>query len=312
MTERSYDRIFIPSENITKGATILPKLLVVHCIGLPLEDVIEGLTQSIREETKGLGVSSHYFIPQCTGSELKERGIIAQTFPLSFPNAVPVIQFVDESQRALHAGISYWKEANRLPGCQSGLNSCSIGIEFHAPGYREQGKSPALFVPYSLAQLETGAHLMKDIMERWKIDSNNILAHSDIAPYFPAPCTTQMPRVKTDPGPLFPWKFFHERNIGHLPPLSQLNLPSPEDPFEPRKFEPYVRMRLHEIGYNIPLNQNKTLPWGDHERHVVNAYKMHFMQEVYVHTTPRAADFGLIDSQLVQSLKIHGYFNDKF
>lgn len=285
-----YDIITIPSQNISLDATITPKFIIAHCIGLPLLDVIEGLTCPIKENTKGLGVSAHYFIPQISALDFMSETTCTDLSP-KFPNNPPVICFAQEDQLAYHAGISSWKEHN-------GLNTCSIGIEFHAPGYGNGGKDWFAYTPYTASQMETGALLMKDIVDRWNMDPKNILAHSDICPYISS--TQRSPiRIKTDPGALFPWSYLYERGIGFYPTPSTLEISY--DKMRQQEREVFVREHLHSIGYAIPIGLS--LPWGDLEKYTVNAYKMHYMQGEYKICRPGSNEFGKIDEELMMSLK---------
>lgn len=298
MVLKNYDVISIPSQNVSQGITITPKLIIAHCIGLPLSDVIEGLTLPT---PKGLGVSAHYFIPQITGEacvmDFLAAGFIEESPPLAFPNKVPAIQFVDESKRALHAGGSHWGDFNLLPGCTAGLNSCSIGIEFHAPGYGVGGDWFA-FKPYTQDQMATGTLLMQDIVNRWSMDPRNILAHSDIAPYSRRDGAS--PRIKTDPGPLFPWRSLYDEGLGFMPRVGSVD---DNVDLESCEMETFVRSSLHDIGYNIPVNDESSLPWGDQEKHIVNAYKMHYMHDSYIPCDPNQEAFGRIDKELILSLR---------
>ncbi len=301
MVLRSYDVISIPSQNVTAGVAISPKLIIAHCIGLPLSDVVEGLTLP---SNKGLGVSAHYFIPQITAeacvTEFLAAGYIKERPPVAFPDKVPAIQFVEESQRALHAGVSHWGQFNQFPGCTIGLNSCSIGIEFHAPGYGCDGQEWFIFKPYTAQQMATGTLLMRDIVDRWSINPRNILAHSDIAPYIYTQQDDAIPRIKTDPGPLFPWRNLYKNGLGYMPQIYSttdcidLELGNAED---------FVRKRLHDIGYNIPMNNGNFLPWGNLEKHIVNAYKMHYMHDSYIPVSSHQDKFGEINSELILSLQ---------
>lgn len=290
-----YDIINIPTQNLHPDATITPKFIIAHCIGLPLLDVIEGLTCPIEENTKGLGVSAHYFIPQVSAleflTELTNADLLQTALLPAFPNNPPVICFAREHQQAYHAGISSWKEHNSL-------NTCSIGIEFHAPGYGNGGQDWFAYTPYTTSQIETGALLIKDIIDRWNMDPKSILAHSDIAPYF-HPTSGSPARLKTDPGALFPWPYLYERGIGFYPTPSTLK--TPFDKMPPQQKKTFVREHLHTIGYAIPTDSS--LPWGDLEKHTVNAYKMHYMQGDYEMCRPESDDFGMIDEALMMSLQ---------
>ncbi len=190
----AYDIIKIPSVNFSSREECPVKALVIHCIGLSIMDVINGLTKST--DDGGLGVSAHYFIPQISGSDfLSETGIFAD---LKYPDQIPIIQFVEETDKAWHAGYSRWQDLNQLPGCQDSLNACSVGIEFHAPGY-DDTTEPNTFAPYTDEQILIGAALIKDIINRHSLTSSNLVRHSDISPMRPDGT------YKTDPGPLFPW-----------------------------------------------------------------------------------------------------------
>ena len=303
-----YDIIHILTQNVSKEISIEPKLIVAHCIGLPLLDVIEGLTLSSPkdgEKTKGLGVSAHYFIPQISGaefmSEMITAGLSLNTQHLTFPNQPPVICFAQENQRTLHAGHSHWGQFNEIPGCEVGLNSCSIGIEFHAPGYGKDvtgNQDWFTFIPYSELQIEVGVLLMKDIIVRWKINPKNVLAHSDISPYLCSAGETPG-RIKTDPGALFPWPYLAEKGLGFYPPSTPLRNAFKQ--MSQQEKENNIRTHLHAIGYNILTDAS--LPWGVTEKYIVNAYKMHYMQKEYSICHPDSHDFGQIDEALMMSLE---------
>jgi len=92
-----------------------------------------------------------------------------------------VTQMVAEADRAWHAGKSCWQG-------DRDINSRSIGIEIqnrgHADGY------PA----FPDAQIEAVIALALDIMARYGIAKQRVLAHSDVSP-----------GRKVDPGEKFPW-----------------------------------------------------------------------------------------------------------
>ncbi len=101
-----------------------------------------------------------------------------------------VTQLVDEGKRAWHAGVSYWDG-------ETDLNSASIGIEIvnkgHEFGYEE----------FTEEQMKSLIALSKEILSRHDISSNNVIAHSDIAP-----------DRKQDPGEKFDWKRMSNEGIG--------------------------------------------------------------------------------------------------
>lgn len=87
-------------------------------------------------------------------------------------------QLVDEAMRAWHAGAGAW-------GAASDVNSRSVGIELANTG-------DAPFPEPQMAALEG---LLGQIMSRWQIPPERIIAHSDMAP-----------GRKRDPGPRFDWR----------------------------------------------------------------------------------------------------------
>lgn len=114
-------------------------------------------------------VSSHYLIDEAGG----------------------IVQMVDETARAWHAGLSSWHD-------DQDINSASIGIEIqnvgHSMGYPDFPK----------VQMAAVAALCKDLAKRHSIIGRNFLAHSDVAP-----------GRKVDPGEKFDWAYLHAQGIGH-------------------------------------------------------------------------------------------------
>jgi N-acetylmuramoyl-L-alanine amidase len=101
-----------------------------------------------------------------------------------------ITQLVAECQRAWHAGASHWAG-------ETDINSCSIGIEIQNPGH-EHG-----YPDFPPAQMQAIADLCADIMQRWKIAPERVLAHADVAP-----------GRKIDPGEKFDWAFLAKRGVG--------------------------------------------------------------------------------------------------
>ena len=83
---------------------------------------------------------------------------------------------------AWHAGKSRWKH-------YKSLNINSIGLEISNPGHDHNYKK------FSKKQINSILKLTKFLIKKYKIQPQNILGHSDIAPY-----------RKKDPGEKFPWK----------------------------------------------------------------------------------------------------------
>lgn len=99
-----------------------------------------------------------------------------------------VYALVDESKRAHHAGVSYWRGI-------TDVNSASVGIELVNKGH-EFG-----YAPFPDAQTDSLIKLCADILSRRRIAA--VLGHSDVAP-----------TRKQDPGELFPWEKLAENGIG--------------------------------------------------------------------------------------------------
>jgi N-acetylmuramoyl-L-alanine amidase len=141
-----------------------PNSLILHYTGMPTAEAALALLTD-----PGSGVSAHYFV--------WEDGRIDQ--------------LVAERARAWHAGKGQWKGENDL-------NSASIGIEIVNPGH--DGGSP----PFPDRQIAATIALARDILSRWKIRPERVLAHSDVAP-----------DRKRDPGEVFPWRRLWQSGVGH-------------------------------------------------------------------------------------------------
>lgn len=284
----NYDLIDIPSENFGTHSlgngrgNLKPSLIIAHCIGTSFKRAIDLLTKPV--EKGGGGVSAHYFIPQMTGHEIQKR------FPeyligskLSHPNQVPVIRLVKEEDRAWHAGPSHWGELNNLPGCRDSLNSCSIGIEFHAEGYANgDGSNWYVFEHFSPQQIETGCKLIRDIFDRSGMSSKDFIGHSDISP-----------QRKTDPGLYFPWEEFAQQGFGRWwSPAKQF----PD--LQGHQVIRYVQEKLQQIGYDCP--SSGTL--DEATRRVISSFRMHFLKSSWK-SLPGVEDDGLfnghVDDQLL-------------
>ena len=99
-----------------------------------------------------------------------------------------IYNLVDEDKRAWHAGKSYWKG-------NTDINSSSIGIELDYFPDKQNTK-------YTTNLLNSLIKLLKKIIKKYNISKDNILGHSDIAPY-----------RKIDPGLNFPWFLLEEKKI---------------------------------------------------------------------------------------------------
>ncbi len=193
--------------------------------------------ESLRLLTQG-DVSAHYLV---------------KTHPESLDGKPVVLQLVPESQRAWHAGVSYWQGRNSL-------NDTSIGIEIVNRGFTERMLRREWY-PYNESQIELIERLTKDIVERYNIDPANVVAHSDIAPL-----------RKSDPGPLFPWKRLATQGIGAWPDdATVIKYIAGRNKHDMASVS-IIQQTLARYGYQIPQSgelDNET-------RQVIKAFQMHF------------------------------------
>ncbi|MCB1510562.1 MAG: N-acetylmuramoyl-L-alanine amidase [Hyphomicrobiaceae bacterium] len=166
----------VPSPNVNERRGVArPDMLVLHYTGLP------SFERSIEVLADPRGqVSCHYVV------DVDGR----------------IVQMVPEALRAWHAGVSSWHQA-------TDLNSHSVGIEIQNPGH--SGGYPD-FPDDQMRAVET---LSRDIIDRHRMTSGRVVAHSDIAP-----------GRKIDPGEKFDWQRLHRAGIGDWVP------PVPFDPGE--------------------------------------------------------------------------------
>ena len=104
-----------------------------------------------------------------------------------------VYRLVPETERAWHAGLSFWRG-------ERDVNSRSIGIELQNPGERFGYRA------FPDAQMSALAALCAGLKRRWPIEERNVIGHSDVAP-----------DRKTDPGVLFDWRAFSRAGHGLWP-----------------------------------------------------------------------------------------------
>jgi N-acetylmuramoyl-L-alanine amidase len=166
------------------------KFLVMHYTAIDYQKSVKALVD------EG-GLSSHYLIPERNDPSYQDADL-------------KVIQLVEESGRAWHAGNSYWQG-------RADLNDQSIGIEIvnvphcmrdtgseNAPKRENSPDRLCVFPDYDPKQIELLITLSKDILKRNPdILPTAVVGHSDIAP-----------TRKNDPGPRFPWYQLYQAGIG--------------------------------------------------------------------------------------------------
>ena len=129
-----------------------------------------------------------------------------------------VWRLISESERAWHAGVSFWQGT-------TDVNAHSVGIELVNPGHEWGYRA---FPEPQMAALETLAH---GILVRHPIPASRVVGHSDVAP-----------ERKQDPGELFDWPRLARAGIGLWPGEGR----SPTDLVA-------VQKMLATIGYRISV-----------------------------------------------------------
>jgi N-acetylmuramoyl-L-alanine amidase len=200
-----------------------PDMIVLHYTGMATGAAAEAWLCDPASQ-----VSSHYLVHEDGG----------------------VVQMVRESDRAWHAGKSFWRGA-------TDINSCSVGIEIvnpgHALGYRAFPK----------AQIEAVIELCGGVIARHAILPERVLAHSDVAP-----------GRKIDPGEWFPWRRLAEAGIGHFVAPARIGSDRPIGPGEQCPAAQEVQSLLAAYGYGVKI----TGVFDEPTSVVVSAFQLHFRQ----------------------------------
>ncbi len=187
-------------------------------------------------------VSSHYLVP---------------AVPPRYNGKPRIWQLVPEQELAWHAGISAWRGATRL-------NDTSIGIELENRGWQKSA-GVKYFAPFEPAQIQALIPLAKDIIARYHIKPENVVAHADIAP-----------QRKDDPGPLFPWQQLAQQGIGAWPDAQRVNFylagRAPHTPVDTAS----LLELLARYGYDVKPDMTPR-----EQRRVIMAFQMHFRPTLY-------------------------------
>jgi N-acetylmuramoyl-L-alanine amidase len=214
---------FHPSPNFgARRGAGVPTMLLLHYTGV--ESAAKAIDWLSRVESK---VSAHYV--------LDEAGFLTQ--------------LVREEERAWHAGHAVWAG-------DTDINSISIGIEVQNAGH-EFG-----YPDFPEPQLRVLEALCRDIIGRYGIPPERVLAHSDVAP-----------TRKIDPGEKFPWARFAAAGIGHWvapTPVDRADVGIARDAAGP--LVAAVQTRLAQYGYGIEV----TGGFDPRTEFVVRAFQRHF------------------------------------
>ena len=147
-----------PSSNFDERK---PRLIVIHAT--EMQSAAAALAV-LKAQNDGGRVSAHYLIA--------EDGRI--------------LQLVEDSKRAWHAGAGRWRGVNDL-------NSISIGIELDNDGIEA----------FDDRQIQSLLKLIADLCQRYDMPHSAIIGHGDLAP-----------ARKQDPSAVFPWRQLADAGFG--------------------------------------------------------------------------------------------------
>ncbi|CCJ81888.1 N-acetylmuramoyl-L-alanine amidase [Cronobacter dublinensis 1210] len=210
------------------------KVLVIHYTADDFDTSLATLTDR--------HVSSHYLIP----ANPPEKG------------GKPVIwQLVPERELAWHAGASFWRGATRL-------NDTSVGIELENYGYRKIDGQKRFF-PFSPPQIAVLSKLARDIIHRYQIAPQNVVAHADIAP-----------QRKDDPGAAVPMAGAGGAGIGAWPDAQRVAFYlAGRNPYAPVGENDLLDL-LARYGYDVTPQMSEV-----QRKRVIQAFQMHFRPARY-------------------------------
>ncbi len=199
---------YSPNFDLKKRKLKEIKFIIFHYTGMKKE--YQAITQLTTSKSK---VSSHYLI--------KNNG--------------EILSLVPDLYVAWHAGVSSWKK-------YKSINKYSIGIEISNPGHEHSYKK------FSQKQIKSIIKLSTFLIKKYKIKSNLILGHSDIAP-----------DRKKDPGEKFPWKYLSKNKIGYWHNLNEKKIFKYRNQIVNQSNKTEFIKNLHKIGYpkNKFFNKNK-------------------------------------------------------
>ena len=220
---------YSPNFDPKKRKTNQIKFLILHYTGMKTEKAAINRLTDIQSR-----VSAHYLI--------KQNG--------------EIITLVPDLYTAWHAGKSVWKN-------YSSLNKDSIGIEIVNPGHDINYKK------FSKIQLVTLVRLSKFLIKKYRIDSKNILGHSDIA----------LERKK-DPGEKFPWKLLAKEKIGYWHNLNQNELIKNRNLKTSSKEKNLFLTNLFKIGYQKKFLYNSNFNRISFDQIISKAFQRRFRPEI--------------------------------
>ncbi len=216
---------YSPNFDLKKRRQKEIKFIIFHYTGMKKEN--QAIDQLTNQNSK---VSSHYFIQ----------------------NNGDILNLVPDLYVAWHAGVSSWKN-------YKSINKYSIGIEINNPGHDH------IYKKFSKKQIKSILKLSTYLKKKYKIRSNFILGHSDVAP-----------DRKKDPGEKFPWKYLSKNKIGQWHNLNEKILFKKRNQMVYKLDKNKFIKNLYKIGYskNILFNKYK------YSKLLTTAFQRRFRQEL--------------------------------
>jgi len=164
-----------------------------------------------------------------------------------------IYSLVSEKKRAWHAGKSYWRG-------NTDINSISIGIELDYSPSDTNNK-------FSIELNSSLISLLKKLLKKYKIRTENVLGHSDIAPY-----------RKIDPGKHFPWQILENNKLAYS--LKFINRSDVNKNFSKEwlymnklnSINKKILFMLNFIGYDISLAIKNKIYFNQ----LIDAYSNHY------------------------------------
>ena len=218
---------YSPNFNPNKRVKNEIKFIIFHYTGMKKEIYAINRLTDIQSE-----VSSHYLI--------KNNG--------------EIVTMVPDLYIAWHAGKSAWKN-------HCSLNKNSIGIEISNQGHQFN------YTKFSKKQICSVLTLSKYIIKKYKINPQNILGHSDIAP-----------DRKNDPGEKFPWEYLAKNEISLWHTLEKKYLRNFRKIIIENSSKKIFLKNVFKIGYskNTKIKKNK----HKNEFYIIKAFQRRFRQEL--------------------------------
>ena len=165
-----------------------------------------------------------------------------------------IVEMVPDLYIAWHAGKSSWKN-------YKSLNQSSIGIEITNPGHKHGYKK------FKKKQITSLLKLSTFLIKKYKISSNNILGHSDIAVL-----------RKKDPGEKFPWEYLSKNKIGIWHTLNKQDLIKNRKLKISKIEENIFFNNLFKIGYSKKYSKDKDK--NKYLRELTKNFQRRFRQEL--------------------------------